>query len=551
MVEYFKQKNPNGFGRPPIDRSGASTLVKDRDGNYSLPRRKGGVIPDTGFKDGYSGRYFAPTRDADFKPAAPPSNPGRQGHRYNQRYDDYGGARDKMNGRLPSFRKWSSGAFGFIMDNAEDLQNWDWTRFFEKGDLPWGLSGDEIVRRLDEANGIIRPGQPGSDNGLDVEYFPDKFGKDWWASFPKGGSACTNQPQWWPGRPIADGPRYPGERRLTNIGHLRASGSTCTTWTYQPDGVDSQNRVEAGIKGYISAYSQEWYWDAQLGQEWGYVSDTQPFYGRSYGTTDLDAKMTFVQTELGAPRPDEELGLGKPKPAMYMPGETTFGRPPDPNVSYPTDWDAAIKAAGLLNGTRQTSGYHPQDDYSLTPGTQVVIQLPTDNVPGGGGSVPPPTTGTTNPEPWFPGKKQEKFRIQGMGAFRLVQSVFHGLSEADDFIESFYDALPKKRQTCKGQTVGGPTCKAMAVGKYWDEVDKVEGIVNLIVNHFEDKYIGKIMAQRDKAAARWGTKDWKIFNEAGPVDDPMFEAYGEIAKNIVNPTKEGITSAVKQYFGIN
>lgn len=538
MVEYFKHKSSGFKPRPAIDPGRPVDLHRSADGTYrpALPARS--KIPPTGFKDGYSGRYFAPTPDRNFKPLAPNPQPDRSGHQHGRRYDGYGGAKDSIFGKLPSYRKFAGGAFGFLLDNADELQNWDWSRFWEKGDLPWGLSGDEVIRRLNEQNGIL-PGQNEPVPNRTVEKTPNGMFDDYLA-FPTGGFVCTYQPAWLPGNDTG----VPGDPyRYAGTGYDLRVGAGCSGWT-------SEAFVENGWKN--STIPAEWKWQALYSTYDALAGSWLPFYSRYWTSHPApDQDLAFARVPAGSPVPEAALKLSVQTPATYLPGETTFGWPENPNSHAPKDWRGAMKAARLLTGTRYDSGYNPDVDYPVTPGTSVTIQLPTDPNTGGSGHIPPPTTGTTSPEPWHQGKKQEKYRIRGMGAFRLVQSVFHGLSEADDFIEAFYDALPKKRQTCKGQTVGGPTCKAAAVGKYWGEVDKVEAIVNLIVNHFEDKYIGKAMAAREKAAGRLGTKDWKIFNEVpGHVDDPMFEAYGEIAKNIVSPTKEGITSAVKHFLGV-
>lgn len=546
MVEYFKQKSSGFKPRPAIDPGAPTTLHRGADGSYrpALPARS--KLPNTGE---YRGRWntfhgpLQPPPGTAGRPLAPNPQPGRSAHSYNRSYDGYGGAKDSISGKLPKYRGFAAGAFGFLMDNADDLQNWDWSRFWEKGDLPWGLPSDEIIRRLNEANGIIVPG--GDDDTRDKLKLGTKDGWDTWVSFGKGYNQCANNPARYPGTVIPDPSPYLFAQEHFFTGHNDWDQSNCQTWPLSPQRSTGFHPVAR----YQSVYSRPfWYQNNQ------YYYDAAPYFGVTLpsGVDPADAvDIIPVKVPEGVVPTNEQLGI-KSSPAMYMPGETTFGHPENPNSHAPKDWRGAMKAARLLTGTRYDSGYNPDVDYPTTPGTSVTITVPGSPNPGGGGAIEPPKHGTTSPEPWHQGKRQEKYRIRGMGAFRLVQEVFHGLGEAGDLVDAFYDALPKKRQTCDKATVGGPTCKAWAIGKYWNEVDKTEAIVNAIVNHFEDKVIGKAMKARDAAAGRLGTKDWKIFNEVpGHVDDPMFQAYGEIAKNIVSPTKEGITSAVKQYLGIN
>lgn len=103
------------------------------------------------------------------------------------------------------------------------------------------------------------------------------------------------------------------------------------------------------------------------------------------------------------------------------------------------------------------------------------------------------------------GEKEKKFQ----GSREATQRIFRGLSrlkegatELDDFIDVFYDSLPKKYQTLKGRKT--PQMKAEHVYKNFDKIDWKEWVENFVENYLEDKVIGRALQISDQAAKRRG-----------------------------------------------
>ena len=88
--------------------------------------------------------------------------------------------------------------------------------------------------------------------------------------------------------------------------------------------------------------------------------------------------------------------------------------------------------------------------------------------------------------------------------------------------------------------------------KYWDEIDLVAALVNVVAGQIEDQLAGRFFNQLDKAAKRLGTHEYKLLNGAAdsPIDDAVGKVMAAVKKHAVEPTKEAITKEVKRYFGV-
>lgn len=70
---------------------------------------------------------------------------------------------------------------------------------------------------------------------------------------------------------------------------------------------------------------------------------------------------------------------------------------------------------------------------------------------------------------------------------RIAAGAF-GATELGDLIDSFYDALPANRKYGRSYLD-----KLSRLHQYWDEIDWGKAISNVIWNHYEDKFVGKVM----------------------------------------------------------
>ena len=73
----------------------------------------------------------------------------------------------------------------------------------------------------------------------------------------------------------------------------------------------------------------------------------------------------------------------------------------------------------------------------------------------------------------------------------------------DDFIDTIFEALPKKRQKeLKGRKT--PQDKLKKIYEHWDEIDWQEWGKNYLENWLEDKVVGRALKAGDKAAIKRG-----------------------------------------------
>ena len=103
------------------------------------------------------------------------------------------------------------------------------------------------------------------------------------------------------------------------------------------------------------------------------------------------------------------------------------------------------------------------------------------------------------------GEKEKKFA----GTPANVRSIFNwlarqkeSLTEADDFLDTLFEALPKEVQKAVEKRNGRltPDLKMRAIYDNFDKIDWTDWLKNFIKNWIEDKAVGKLIATSDKAA---------------------------------------------------
>jgi len=157
-------------------------------------------------------------------------------------------------------------------------------------------------------------------------------------------------------------------------------------------------------------------------------------------------------------------------------------RPADPPLPIP--WKE-VKGRGV-NGPKANT---PSTDYRPVPGISIGVGGPSWTPPH---EVRPPTYGE---------KEKKRFVPWGyMKAFRGAQRVFHGLTEAGDFIDAAFDATGCGNK--KG--IKSPSDKLQFVYEHFECLDVGQFMGNLLYNHAEDKVIGSGFKKLQDAHKRLG-----------------------------------------------
>lgn len=108
-------------------------------------------------------------------------------------------------------------------------------------------------------------------------------------------------------------------------------------------------------------------------------------------------------------------------------------------------------------------------------------------------------------KPTRTGDKEKKFAGSPetiKSIFRRVARAKEHLSEADDFLDTLFDALPKEVQDAIKKRNGRmtPDIKMRAIYDNWDKIDWNDWLKNFVKNYWEDKVVGTALARGDKAA---------------------------------------------------
>jgi len=110
------------------------------------------------------------------------------------------------------------------------------------------------------------------------------------------------------------------------------------------------------------------------------------------------------------------------------------------------------------------------------------------------------------------GDKEKKFA----GASETVKEIFRRvarakehLTEADDFLDTLFDALPKEVQKAIEKRNGRmtPDIKMRAIYDNWDKIDWNDWLKNFVKNYWEDKAVGRGIELSDKFAKGRGASN--------------------------------------------
>lgn len=517
MVSYHKQRAKWERENRAAKRASPSlTFVPDKTGGFSLPDIRKSGVPNVGKQMGSPS--FSVPANRPFK-----------------EYEAYGGPKGVPFGGLMKYRGMAQGMLGFIMENQDELRRWgqeEWDAMRE-GRLPEHKSVmPEWAKWMQEhdifGNPMPRPVVPGEVETPD-SMAPSPNG-DYYFYGVDSGTICSYYPTRAPGSPG----NFPKQSFVfKHQGHIIPGATNCVTVTFN-DAALAPGYSTTTVP-YYAFYTATKY-DVLPLPDGGGV----PWIAWAFPSGHPTAEPSFDLVPTGAPAPSRST----PARFAYMPGQPWSGydAPQPRHVNMPNRYKAAMRFAELLSGNRFDSGYDT-DPKATQPSPSVVATVP----PSGGGTITRPT----NPEPPYNpgGKRDRKARLRGYGLFRATQKIFHGLTEVGDLTEAIYEALPKKRQTCK---TGGPACEAYMIAKYWDEVDVVEAVVNVVVNQIEDAILGRFFGGVDDAARRLGSHGYKFLNGAleEGLDNELGELYKEFAGQHVAPAKAEIVKRVKEIFGV-
>jgi len=174
-------------------------------------------------------------------------------------------------------------------------------------------------------------------------------------------------------------------------------------------------------------------------------------------------------------------------------------KPYDPNpASRPLPW--------ITLPERKPDPWTPPPPTDVQPDPPPRKDTIIEARPGWPGGRPRQLTRNAKRRPPRKNEKEKKFQ----GANKTIQKIFRRLSqgkeaasEMDDFIDTIFEALPKKRQReLKGRKT--PQQKLKKIYEHWDEIDWQEWGKNYLENWLEDKVVGRALKAGDKAAIKRG-----------------------------------------------
>lgn len=134
--------------------------------------------------------------------------------------------------------------------------------------------------------------------------------------------------------------------------------------------------------------------------------------------------------------------------------------------------------------------------HSHAPGLPENRPRPTEEISSGSygstvSAVDPVPVTPSNPRPPTEGEKEKKGKISK--AISIALKVAFEATEAIDFIDAVFDALPKKYH--KGRLT--PQAKLRLIYLHSDEIDLNKMVLNVLANHYSDLVIGRLSAITD------------------------------------------------------
>lgn len=157
----------------------------------------------------------------------------------------------------------------------------------------------------------------------------------------------------------------------------------------------------------------------------------------------------------------------------------------------------------------------------------------------GNGQQPPTEWQVTDRYRQPSNNPREKERKGGASAktISVMFGALEGFTEANDLVDSFYKALPKRRQYA--WNVGG---KYILLYRYWHEVNLDDALRNILYNHLEDRVIGTIERSVKRTAGR-GAFSGLTGSLGGTM--PSGDALGAFAGNLKNNFYDGYSWSAK------
>lgn len=223
---------------------------------------------------------------------------------------------------------------------------------------------------------------------------------------------------------------------------------------------------------------------------------TQPSFPRFYTYKYWDRTITNVRTPVYMDYTKERIKDGpvvlrKPPPKKVIP----YLKP---------DWPAVIDER-LPDPGREQEPDPPAVADNLPPGKEFIVDFGPKVLPNPRMRFLPPNYRHAPP----PREKEKKF--QGVGQtpqtiFRILSRFKEELSELDDLLDIFLDALPKEVQDSVAKRNGrrSPDAKAKTIYDNWEKIDWAKFAEEWVKNWLEDKAVGAAIAASDKAAKARG-----------------------------------------------
>lgn len=178
----------------------------------------------------------------------------------------------------------------------------------------------------------------------------------------------------------------------------------------------------------------------------------------------------FTPDELPIAQPMPEM---KPIPFVEVPARVGQGFPQEFQRGY-----------ALPTYNQQRPYVPPLTDFVGDPDENEGRIVPVPHPSGPVGPGRPGTPGVVIPVPPGPGEKEKKIRMHSAGviALRFVNIV----SEAVDFMDALYWALPKKYTSSRHNG----SQRAQILYQHLDEVDWNKALQNVAINEFQDRILG-------------------------------------------------------------
>lgn len=195
-------------------------------------------------------------------------------------------------------------------------------------------------------------------------------------------------------------------------------------------------------------------------------------------------------------------------------GITTPGEWPSSEGLRPSIPPVPVPFAAIDPATRHpalpTEPFPPNVPFRYLPHLRNIPGIRERYSPSAGGPPVRPRTPTpTRPDN---GDRERKKQWKGKPLLRaLREGVFHPAGELCDAVGAVWDALPGNKKWVPGVPQGCAE-QAQSILRNWKDIDWPQAVMNLAINHFTDKAIGRFLGMGEDAFKRatGGTPGWRI-----------------------------------------